>query len=75
MGTSANSLHQLFAEKRGLTAEMAIRFEASFGFSAETYMGLQKAYDLWKAERKVDFSMIKTVGGNRELATIQHRPQ
>ena len=61
MATTTNSLHQLFGEKRNLTAEMALRFEASFGFSADTYMRLQKAFDLWKAKQKIDVSKLKKI--------------
>jgi plasmid maintenance system antidote protein VapI len=33
---------------------MAIRLAKAFGSSPETWLGLQMAYDLWQARRRLD---------------------
>ena len=42
----------LLNEKAGVSVEMAIRLSKAFGSSAETWLGLQTAYDLWQAWKR-----------------------
>ena len=37
--------------KRGVTPDMAVRLEAVVGSTAETWLALQAAHDLWKARK------------------------
>jgi addiction module HigA family antidote len=56
IGVPANRLTELIAERRGMTADTAIRLARYFGGSAEFWMNLQSMYDLTKAvveKRKV----------------------
>lgn len=39
-------------EKRGITADTALRLAAYFGNSAQFWMNLQTQYDLFKAEKQ-----------------------
>jgi antitoxin HigA-1 len=38
--------------RTAVSAEMAIRFAAALGGSAESWLRLQAAYDLWQASKK-----------------------
>ena len=37
--------------KAGVTADMALRLSAWLGTSAEMWLGMQSAWDLWQAQR------------------------
>ena len=49
MGVKASLLNAIIKQKRGVSAEVALRFEHCFGFSAQTLMKLQAEYDYRKA--------------------------
>jgi len=38
--------------RAGVSAEMALRLEAGLGTSAEMWIGMQTAFDLWKARKR-----------------------
>jgi len=38
--------------RAGVSAALAIRLEAALGSSAQMWMGMQSAYDLWQARKK-----------------------
>jgi addiction module HigA family antidote len=38
--------------RAAVSAELAIRLEAALGTSAQVWVGMQTAYDLWKARKK-----------------------
>jgi antitoxin HigA-1 len=38
--------------RAGISAELAIRLEAALGSSAQLWVGMQSAYDLWHARKK-----------------------
>ena len=60
IGVPANRLTELIAERRGMTADTAIRLARYFGGSAEFWMNLQSMYDLTKAvvEKRKVYSAI-----------------
>jgi addiction module HigA family antidote len=51
MGVSTNRLNELVREKRGVTAETALRLAQLLGTSPEFWLNLQMAFDLWHALR------------------------
>ena len=51
MGIPPNRLTQIIAEKRGITADTALRLAHWLGTSAQLWMGLQSAYEIARAER------------------------
>ncbi len=55
LGISRKTLSKIINSRGAITAEMAIRLEAAFGSSAESWLGHQAAYDLWqmKSRRKM----------------------
>jgi addiction module HigA family antidote len=46
LGISRQQLHNIVAERSGITPEMAVRFEMAFGSTAETWLRMQLNFDL-----------------------------
>ena len=63
LGISRQTLHDIMTTKRSVTPEMAVRLEAVIGSTAETWLALQAAHDLWHARKTVG------VKGLRKLAS------
>jgi len=53
MGVSRLTVSELVHEKRGLSAEIAIRLAMVLRTTPETWMRMQQAVDLWEAQRDV----------------------
>lgn len=51
LGVSRQALSALLDCRAGVSAEMALRLEAALGTSAEIWMQMQAARDLWQARR------------------------
>ena len=49
LGVTRQALSDLLNGKAGVSVEMAIRLAKAFGSSAETWLGLQTAYELAQA--------------------------
>ena len=47
---SRKQLSEVVNEKAAISAEMAVRLEDAFGVSAEFWLDMQKAYDIWKVK-------------------------
>ncbi len=64
--TRAN-LSAIINERAGISPEMAVKLSAAFGNSAQFWINLQKNYDLWFAEKKInrkkiqDFSFLQPI--------------
>ena len=52
LGVSRVALSRVVNGRAAVSAEMAIRLEAALGGSAESWLRMQAAYDLWRASRK-----------------------
>ena len=52
LGVTRQALSDLVNEKAGISVEMALRLSQAFGSSPETWLGLQAAYDLWRARER-----------------------
>ena len=46
------ALSRVINGRAAVSAEMAIRFAAALGGSAESWLRMQSAYDLWQASKK-----------------------
>jgi addiction module HigA family antidote len=57
-------IHELVSERRGISADTALRLSRFFDTTPTFWMGLQTVYELEVAERRK----------GREIATIQPRP-
>lgn len=52
LNVSRKTLSELVNAKAGVTPEMALRLEIAFGKSADSWLGHQNAYDLWKMQAR-----------------------
>lgn len=61
IGVSRQSVNELVHERRSLSTEMAIRLARLFDDSAESWLNLQRNYDLWDIENRLhdDLDNIK----------------
>lgn len=49
---SRKTLSEIVNQRSAISADMALRLSALLGTSAELWLGMQSAYDLWQAEQK-----------------------
>ena len=61
LGVSRQVLHRILAETLAVTPAMAVRLGKFCGNGPNLWLNMQKAFDLWHAEREVDVSGIPTV--------------
>lgn len=52
LGVSRLSVSEILHEKRGVSAEMAIRISEAIGGTPESWLRMQDALDLWEAKQK-----------------------
>lgn len=52
LGVSRQALSALLNGRAGVSAEMALRLEAALGTSAEMWVQMQAARDLWQARQQ-----------------------
>ena len=52
LGVSRVALSRVLNGRAAVSAEMAIRFAAALGGSAESWLRMQSAFDLWQASKK-----------------------
>lgn len=52
LGVSRVALSRVVNGRAAVSAELAIRLAAALGGSAESWLGMQIAYDLWHAQKK-----------------------
>lgn len=52
LNVSRVSLSRVVNERAGVSAELAIRLASALGSSAEVWLNMQQAYDLWHAQKK-----------------------
>ena len=53
LGVSRQTVNELLRERRAVSPEMALRLSRLFGNSAEFWLNLQRAIDLWHAEAAI----------------------
>ena len=63
LGVSRQTINELLRERRAVRSQMALRLSKLFGNSAEFWLNLQRAVDLWEAEAAIqnDVRQIKTL--------------
>ena len=52
LGVSRVALSRVLNGRAAVSAELAIRLAAALGGSAESWLQMQLAYDLWQAQKK-----------------------
>lgn len=58
IGVPANRISDVVRERRSVTADTALRLARYFGTDAQSWLNLQYAHDLSKAEAETDYSKI-----------------
>ena len=61
LNVSTSTLTRLINGQSGVSPEMALRLSVGIGRSAESWLLMQRNFDLWKARRETDLSGIKRV--------------
>ena len=59
MQIARNNLSAVVNEHSGISPELAVKLSAAFGNSAEFWLNLQRNYELWFAEKKVNRKAIQ----------------
>jgi addiction module HigA family antidote len=67
LGITKNRLNEIVKNKRGITADSALRFSAYFGTTAQFWMNLQTSWDLWQ-ELKNGANVYTTIRQHRHRA-------
>ncbi|MBO1019923.1 HigA family addiction module antidote protein [Methylobacterium sp. SD274] len=60
IGVPPNRLSEIIRERRGVSADTAIRLGVRFGTSPQFWLNLQNAHDLSKARATMDYSAIRS---------------
>jgi antitoxin HigA-1 len=71
LGVTRQALNNLVNAKSGISPEMAIRLSKAFGSSAETWLGMQLAYDLAQTrlrEGDIDVKRVRRRAGDLQSA-------
>lgn len=61
LDVTRQALSNLVNEKAAISPEMAIRLEKAFGSTADTWLGMQAAYDLAQARQHEDQIHVQRV--------------
>lgn len=59
LGVARANLSAIVNERAGISPELAVKLSEAFGNTAQFWINLQKNYELWHAERKVNRSTIR----------------
>jgi addiction module HigA family antidote len=59
LGVTRQALSALLNGRAGVSAEMALRLEAALGTSAEMWIEMQAAHDLWRARQQRQPKVLK----------------
>jgi addiction module HigA family antidote len=62
LGMTRAGLSAIVNERAGVSPELAVKLSEAFGNSAQFWINLQKTYELWQAEKKVNRSTIQHFG-------------
>ncbi len=61
IGTSRKNLSEIVNSKCGISPEMALKLSKALGTSAELWLNLQQAYDLWQAKQYVNLDKVEII--------------
>lgn len=68
MGMSYKAMNDILNERRPLTTETALLFEAALGISAKTLLGLQTEYNMAKSKNNPSF--LDRLANIRRVAAV-----
>ena len=61
LGITRKALSALINGQSDVSPETAVRLAKAFGSKPETWLGMQRQYDLWQAARKAPRLSVKTM--------------
>jgi len=61
LGVAASTVTRLINGRSGVSPEMALRLSKTIGRSAESWLTMQYAHDLWVARQSTDLSKVKQI--------------
>ena len=67
VSVSRPNLSAIINGRASISTELAIKLSEAFGNTAQFWVNLQKNYELWHAEKKVNRSGIRLFGKTRRL--------
>ena len=71
LGVSRLTVSEILHEKRGISAEMAVRISKVIGGTPESWLHMQEAVDLWEVEKRfISNPAIAPIPMKPLLATI-----
>lgn len=59
LGVPRPTLAAIVGERAGINSELAVKLSEAFGNTAQFWVNLQKNYELWQAEKKVNRAVIR----------------
>lgn len=59
LGVARGNLSAVVNEHAGISPELAVKLSEAFGNTAQFWLNLQKNYELWYAEKKVNRRIIR----------------
>ena len=65
LGVARSTFNRLLNGKSGVSPEMAVRLSEVLGGSAESWLSLQKSFDLYQVRQAVDISALKRIDFRR----------
>jgi len=64
LDVAASTLNRVIKKQSGISPEMALRLSKSLGRSAESWLAMQDAYDLWQAKKRVKLGSVHKININ-----------
>ena len=61
LGVARKTLSQLVNANAGVSPEMALRLAKAFDTTPESWLTMQKSYDLWQVQQSVDLSGVEVL--------------
>ncbi len=61
LGTSRKNLSEIVNGKTGISPEMALKLSKALDTSAEVWLNVQQAYDLWHARQRVNLDNVEVI--------------
>lgn len=59
LGIARGNLSAILNQRAGISPEMAVKLSEAFGNTTQFWVNLQKNYEVWHAERKVNRQVIQ----------------
>ena len=64
LDVAASTLNRVVKMQGGISPEMALRLSKSLGRSAESWLAMQDAYDLWQAKKRIKLGSVHKININ-----------